>query len=98
MKKHLEGVQATDIPFIESQIRELLLAQHPELVNYDEVMIFGRRCLIYRLQELGNHKMLKRVHSNRHEYYLLFLNHATKRLKMISLPYTMEYIWALIAA
>lgn len=98
MKKHLEGVQATDIPFIESQIRELLLAQHPELINYDEVMILGRRCLIYKLQVLGNAKMLKRVNSNRHEYYLLFLNHASKTLKMISLPYTAEYIWALTAA
>jgi hypothetical protein len=98
MKKHLEGVQATDIPFIERQVQELLLAQHPELVNYDEVMIFGRRCLIYRLQVLGNAKMLKRVNSNRHEYYLLFLNHVSKTLKMISLPYTAEYIWAMAAA
>jgi len=98
MKKHLEGVQATDIPFIENQVRELLLVQHPELVNYDEVMILGRRCLIYKLQVLGNAKMLKRVNSNRHEYYLLFLNHASKTLKMISLPYTAEYIWALTAA
>jgi hypothetical protein len=95
---YVEGIPASNKPFIENQIQELLLVHYLDFVTYDEVLIIRRTYLIPRLQELGNRKMLKRVNSNRHEYYLLFLNHLSKTLKMISLPYTAEYIWALTAA
>jgi len=95
---YVEGIPASNKPFIEKQIQELLLVHYLDFVTYDEVLIIRRTYLIPRLQELGNRKMLKRVNSNRHEHYLFFLNHASRTLKMISLPYTAEYIWALIAA
>jgi len=98
MRINLEGVPAIYMPLIVNRILEFLLENDLCADGYDEVFVFNRRTLISRLQELGNRKMLKRVNSNRHEYYLLFLNHASKTLKMISLPYTAEYIWALTAA
>lgn len=98
MRINLEGVPAVYIPLIVNRILEFLLENDLRAYGYDEVFVFNRRTLISRLQELGNRKMLKRVNSNRHEYYFLFLNHASKTLKMISLPYTAEYIWALTAA
>ena len=73
-----EGIPASNKPFIENQIQKLLLVNYLDFVTYDEVLIIRRTYLIPRLQELGNRKMLKRVNSNRHEYYLLFLNHASK--------------------
>ncbi len=78
----LKGVPTKDIPFIMKEISAAMQSN-----DCNEIIAVGRKNLISWLKLLGNKKMLKCVRSNRHEFYLLLLNHPGRTLKMVSLPF-----------
>lgn len=59
----------------------------PELAKCNDIIALGRKDLIKRLKESGNKKMLKRVRSKRHKFYLLMFYRETMTLKVVPLPY-----------
>ena len=87
MIRSLRGIAFNYIPFIEQEISAAMQSNDPKLDYCDEIIAVGRKNLISLLKLQGNKKMLKRVRSNRHEFYLLLLNHSGMTLKMVSLPF-----------
>lgn len=82
----LKGIPAKDFPFLKTQDQIVLLEQFGP-IRYDELIVVERVFLISWLKSLGNKRMLKRVKSNRHEFFLLMLYRDTMSLRMVPLPY-----------
>jgi len=84
---HVGGIPSNDQPLIHSEISCMTHVHAPELINCDEIIATSRKRLIHELKESGNKKMLRRVRSKRHEYYLLMLYRESMKLRVVPLPY-----------
>ncbi len=93
----LKGIPAKNFPFLKTQDHVVLLEQYGP-IRYDELIVVERVFLISWLKSLGNKKMLKRVRSNRHEFFLLMLYRDTMTFRMVPLPYVASSDEAELAA
>ena len=93
----LKGIPVKDFPFLMTQDHVVLLEQFGS-IRYDELIVTERASLISWLKSQGNRKMLKRVMSNRQEFFLLMLNRDTMSLRMVPLPYVVVSYEAELAA
>jgi hypothetical protein len=98
MIKSLKGIPTKDIPFIENEILAISQSGDPKWTKCDEIIAFGKKHLISWLKLLGNKKMLKRVRSEKHKFYLLLFNYSEKSLKMVALPNEVNQIQKDLAA
>lgn len=88
MIKSLRGITTDEIPFIQNEILDFLNSADFQLIDCDEIIEIERDYFIFWLETHGNQKMLKRVRSTKHKFYLLLLNHSLMTLKMVSIPFS----------
>jgi len=97
MTQALRGIPAKNFPFLKTQDQVVLLEQYGP-IRCDELIVVERAILISWLKSLGNKKILKRVKSNRHEFFLLMLYRDTMKFRMVALPYVAHSDEAELAA
>jgi hypothetical protein len=94
---HIGGIASNDQPLIHHEISCMTHVHAPELINCNEIIATSRQSLIHELKESGNKKMLRRVRSQRHEYYLLMFYRGPMTLKVVPLPYEVSSDYAMLA-
>ena len=83
----LRGIPVSDTPFIKHEVRAVLGSDKAHFSKYNEIIAIRRKELISWLKQLGNKKMLKRIRSARHDYFLLMLDYSEKTFKVVPLPW-----------